>query len=59
MCALNAQNIVDEIGLFVGAAFVNGPNLLFVFRSFRATFISMVVVLIGVCGPLDSGASRL
>ncbi len=46
---LNAQNIVDEIGLFVGAATLLTALIFFLFfRSFRATFISMVVVLIGV-----------
>lgn len=46
---LNAQNIVDEIGLFVGVAVLLTSLIFFLFfRSFRATFISMVVVLIGV-----------
>ncbi|MFP2996923.1 efflux RND transporter permease subunit [Spongiivirga sp. MCCC 1A20706] len=46
---LNAQNIVDEIGLFVGGALlVTSFIFFFFFRSFRATFISMVVVMIGV-----------
>ena len=46
---LNAQNIVDEIGLFIGAAlFVTSLIFFFFFRSVRATVISMVTVLIGV-----------
>ncbi len=50
---LNAQNIVDEIGLFVGAALlVTSLIFFFFFRSFRATFISLVVVSIGVMWTL-------
>ncbi|MDA1343943.1 MAG: MMPL family transporter [Bacteroidetes bacterium] len=50
---LNAQNIVDEIGLFVGVAVLLTSLIFFLFfRSFRATFISMVVVLIGVMWAL-------
>ncbi len=46
---LNAQSIVDEIGLFIGAALlVTSLIFFFFFRSFRATFISIVVVCIGV-----------
>ncbi len=46
---LNAQNIIDEIGLFIGAAlFVTSLIFFFFFRSFRATIISMITVLIGV-----------
>jgi len=46
---LNSQNIIDEIGLFISAALaVTSIIFFFFFRSFRATFISMVVVLIGV-----------
>lgn len=46
---LNSQNIVDEIGLFIGAALlITSLIFFFFFRSFRATFISMVVVIIGV-----------
>ncbi|QHI38096.1 Multidrug resistance protein MexB [Kordia antarctica] len=46
---LNSQNIVDEISLFIGAAlFITSLIFFFFFRSFRATFISMVVVIIGV-----------
>ncbi|QED38734.1 MMPL family transporter [Antarcticibacterium arcticum] len=46
---LNAQNIIDEIGLFIVAAlFVTSLIFFFFFRSFRATIISMITVLIGV-----------
>ncbi len=46
---LNAQNIVDEIGLFVGAALlITSLLFFFFFRSYRATLISMVTVIIGV-----------
>ena len=46
---LNSQNIVDEIGLFIGAALlVTSLIFFFFFRSFRATLISMITVLIGV-----------
>lgn len=46
---LNSQHIIDEIGLFILAALgVTSLIFFFFFRSFRATFISMVVVLIGV-----------
>ncbi|MDK2771895.1 MAG: MMPL family transporter [Flavobacterium sp.] len=46
---LNSQSIIDEIGLFVGAALgVTSLLFFFFFRSFRATFISMLVVIIGV-----------
>lgn len=46
---LNAKNIVDEIGLFVGAALlVTSLLFFFFFRSYRATFISMITVVIGV-----------
>jgi predicted RND superfamily exporter protein len=46
---LNSQNIVDEIGLFIGAAlFVTSLIFFFFFRSWRATFISMCTVVIGV-----------
>ena len=50
---LNAQNIVDEIGLFVFAALlVTSLIFFFFFRSFRATFISLIVVCIGVMWTL-------
>lgn len=46
---LNAQNIVDEIGWFVGGALlVTSLIFFFFFRSYRATFISMITVVIGV-----------
>lgn len=46
---LNSQNIIDEIGLFIGGALlVTSMIFFFFFRSFRATLISMVTVLIGV-----------
>ena len=46
---LNAQNIKDEIGLFVFTALLVTALIFFLFfRSYRATFISMLVVLIGV-----------
>jgi hypothetical protein len=46
---LNAQNIVDEIGKFIALALgVTSLIFFFFFRSFRATFISLLVVCIGV-----------
>ena len=46
---LNSQNIIDEIGLFVGGALlVTSLIFFFFFRSWRATFISMCTVIIGV-----------
>lgn len=46
---LNSQNIIDEIGMFISAALiVTSLIFFFFFRSFRATLISMIVVLIGV-----------
>ena len=46
---LNAQNIQDEILLFVlGALVITAIIFFFFFRSFRATFITLLVVLIGV-----------
>lgn len=46
---LNAQNIIDEIGLFIGAALLVTSLIFFLFfRSIRATLISMVTVIIGV-----------
>ncbi|MDF0707549.1 MAG: MMPL family transporter [Bacteroidota bacterium] len=45
----NTKSIVDEIGLFiVGALLVTSIIFFFFFRSFRATLISMCVVIIGV-----------
>ena len=46
---LNSQNIIDEIGLFIGMALgITSLIFFFFFRSFRATFISMITVIIGV-----------
>ena len=46
---LNAQNIIDEIGLFILAALaVTSLIFFFFFRSIRATIISMITVCIGV-----------
>jgi predicted RND superfamily exporter protein len=46
---LNSQNIIDEIKWFVLAALlVTSFIFYFFFRSFRATFISMLTVIIGV-----------
>tara|TARA_Y100000385_G_scaffold281098_1_gene333345 strand:- start:21965 stop:24373 length:2409 start_codon:yes stop_codon:yes gene_type:complete len=46
---LNSQNIVDEISVFILAAIlVTSLIFFFFFRSYRATFISMTVVVIGV-----------
>ncbi|AUP78956.1 efflux RND transporter permease subunit [Flavivirga eckloniae] len=50
---LNSQNIVDEISLFIGAALlVTSIIFFFFFRSFRATFISLIVVCVGVMWTL-------
>lgn len=50
---MNAQNIIDEIGLFVGLAlFVTSLIFFLFFRSYRATFITMTVVSIGVVWAL-------
>lgn len=52
---LNSQNIIDEIGLFVAAAlFITSLIFFLFFRSFRATFISMFVVIIGVMWSLGT-----
>lgn len=46
---LNAKTIIDEIGLFIGAALIITSLIFFYFfRSFRATMISLLVVIIGV-----------
>lgn len=46
---MNAQNIIDEIGTFILAALgITSLIFFFFFRSFRATFISICVVIIGV-----------
>ncbi len=45
----NSQNIIDEMGIFViGALFITALIFFFFFRSFRATFITLLVVAIGV-----------
>ena len=45
----NTKSIIDEIGIFIAAALlVTSLIFFFFFRSFRATFISMFVVIIGV-----------
>ncbi|MEO0528809.1 MAG: efflux RND transporter permease subunit, partial [Bacteroidota bacterium] len=45
----NSQNIIDEIGKFILAALgVTSLIFFFFFRSFRATIISMCIVIIGV-----------
>jgi predicted RND superfamily exporter protein len=47
--SLNSQSIIDEIGLFIASAlFITSLLFFFFFRSFRATFISMSIVIIGV-----------
>ena len=46
---LNSQNIIDEIRWFIAAALlVTSLIFFFFFRSFRATFISTITVIIGV-----------
>lgn len=46
---LNSQNIIDEIRWFIAAALlVTSLIFFFFFRSFRATFISTLTVIIGV-----------
>ncbi|PID70957.1 MAG: transporter [Flavobacteriales bacterium] len=46
---MNSENIKSEIGMFVGLALVVTLFIFFFFfRSFRATFITMLVVSIGV-----------
>ncbi|WP_299062868.1 efflux RND transporter permease subunit [uncultured Polaribacter sp.] len=46
---LNAQNIQNEIALFVGGALgITAIIFFFFFRSFRATFITLLVVMTGV-----------
>lgn len=46
---LNAQYIIDEIGVFIGAALlITSLIFFFFFRSFRATLISICIVIIGV-----------
>lgn len=46
---LNAKTIIDEIGIFIGAALLITSLIFFYFfRSFRATLISLIIVIIGV-----------
>jgi len=46
---LNSATIISEIGWFVGGALlVTSLIFFFFFRSYRATFISMITVVIGV-----------
>ncbi|WP_299108153.1 efflux RND transporter permease subunit [uncultured Tenacibaculum sp.] len=46
---LNSQNITNEMGIFVaGALLITAIIFFFFFRSFRATFITLLVVGIGV-----------
>lgn len=46
---LNAKTITDEISIFIGASLlVTSLLFFFFFRSFRATLISIVIVIIGV-----------
>ena len=46
---LNAQNIIDEIGLFVlSAMFITSLIFFLFFRSVRATLVALLVVSIGV-----------
>ena len=46
---INAENMKGEIGLFIGAALLITSLIFFLFfRSFRATFISIFILIIGV-----------
>ena len=46
---MNAENMKGEIGLFIGAALlITSLIFFFFFRSFRATFISMCILIFGV-----------
>ncbi len=46
---INAENMKGEIGLFIGAALlIVSLIFFFFFRSFRATFISICILLLGV-----------
>lgn len=46
---LNSQNIIDEMGMFVGLALlITTLIFFFFFRSYRATLITFLVVSIGV-----------
>ena len=46
---INAENMKGEIGLFIGAAlFITSFIFFLFFRSYRATFISISILLLGV-----------
>lgn len=46
---INAANMKGEIGLFIGAALLTVSLIFFFFfRSFRATFISICILIVGV-----------
>ena len=46
---INAENMKSEIGLFIGAALlITSLIFFFFFRSYRATFISICILLFGV-----------
>jgi predicted RND superfamily exporter protein len=46
---LNAQTIIGEISIFIGASLlVTSLLFFFFFRSFRSTLISIIIVIIGV-----------
>jgi predicted RND superfamily exporter protein len=46
---INADNMKGEIGLFIGAALLTVSLIFFFFfRSFRATFLSICILLVGV-----------
>ncbi|WP_026703459.1 efflux RND transporter permease subunit [Flavobacterium soli] len=46
---LNAETIKGEIGIFIGASLlITSLLFFFFFRSFRATLISIIIVIIGV-----------
>ena len=50
---LNSQNIVNEMEIFILAALLVTSLIFFLFfRSFRATFISLIVVSLGVMWTL-------
>ena len=50
---MNSQNIEEEMNLFVGLALaITSLIFFFFFRSFRATFITMLIVSIGVVWAL-------
>ena len=46
---INSENMKGEIGLFIGAAlFITSLIFFFFFRSFRATFLSVIILIFGV-----------